>query len=106
MSAVGLNFLELCSCSGSCCRALYSVPKHIFECIALRGVGLAVRALREQQLVLMSSVFFFTVALSSLIPFDFTEADESLDIVFLDARHDYEAGPMGPGPMGPEPLSR
>ena len=33
------------------------------------------------------------------MPFDFTcdKADESLDIVFLDARHDYEAGPMGSG---------
>ena len=42
---------------------------------------------------------FFAFALCSLMPFDFTcdKADESLDIVFLDARHDYEAGPMGSG---------
>ena len=56
-------------------------------------------ALYQQLIVLILAVNWFssfTLALSSLMQFDFTgEADESLDIVFLDARHDYEAGPTG-----------
>ena len=68
MSAVGLYFLELRSCSGSCCRSLYSVPKHISECIALRGVGLTVLALYEQPTVLMLNGFlYFCVVFSHAI---------------------------------------
>lgn len=42
-------------------------------------------------------VKWFSLLLSCHLILLCDKADESLDIVFLDARHDYEAGPMGSG---------